>query len=269
MSRVCLVYSFKETAKKNKRRLFYFDQIKGNRSSEQRDSLCLSANTKELLQSCLLSLLTGCWMCFCCYSFIIYVQNPISNLHNQIQSKRKATEINVSHWEKSSPLEEFYKWLHVPKQRSTNTLLHFEETAAFAVNRQEVLEQTQRQAPAPKYKKKKWSFKLNEHLASHCLGFVKSLIFCNIWGFFTFTQQSMWCLIRWELPSELLLATFLMFPFTLCNATAAPQSESASYRMIWLWAEPDPEAVATLPLRIWDLTSYTDMTFWTSFPFAA
>lgn len=82
MSRVCLVYSLKETAEKNKCRLFYFDQIKGNCSSERKDSLCLSANTKELLQSCLLSPLTGCWMCFCCYSFVIYVQNPISNLHN-------------------------------------------------------------------------------------------------------------------------------------------------------------------------------------------
>lgn len=68
MSRVCLVYSLKETAKKNKCRLFYFNQIKGNCSSEQRDSLCLSDNTKELLQSCLLSPLTGCWICFCCYS---------------------------------------------------------------------------------------------------------------------------------------------------------------------------------------------------------
>lgn len=66
MSRVCLVYSLKETAKKNKCRLFYFDQIKGNCSSEQRDSHCSSDNTKELLQSCLLSPLTGCWMCCCC-----------------------------------------------------------------------------------------------------------------------------------------------------------------------------------------------------------
>lgn len=109
MGRVCLVYSLQETAKKNKCRLLYYDQIKGNCSSEQRDSLCSPDNKKELLQSCLLSPLTGCWMCSSCYSFIIYLQNPTSNLPHRFQSKTETTEINISHCKKSLPQKGFTK----------------------------------------------------------------------------------------------------------------------------------------------------------------
>lgn len=59
-TQLCLVYSLKKKAQINKRRLLYLDQIRGNCSSEQRDSLCLFDSTRELQQSCFLPPLAAC-----------------------------------------------------------------------------------------------------------------------------------------------------------------------------------------------------------------
>ena len=104
-------------------------------------------------------------------SFAIYMQNPPSNLHNHFQSKTKMKEINISLWEKSFQLEEFCKWLHMSKYWIYNYSGPGWGNSCLPC-KPGLVPQTSNARTNPETstitkKKKKCSFKLTEHWASH------------------------------------------------------------------------------------------------------